>query len=75
MKQKDIALVLVMAAVAAVLSLIISRFLFSTPESRNQTAEVVDVISSDFTTPPPKYFNSTAVNPAQPIPLDSGNKQ
>jgi methionine-rich copper-binding protein CopC len=69
MKQKDIALIIVMAFVGAVASLIISRLLFSSPANREQTAEVVDVIEPRFSEPPSKYFNSSAVNPTQPIPL------
>lgn len=74
MKQKDIALILVMVFISAVLSLIISRLVFSTPQNREQQAEVVDVITPDFSTPPPKYFNNQSVDPAQPISIDTNNK-
>jgi len=74
MKQKDIALILVMVFIGAVISLLVSRLIFSSPQSRKQSAEVVDVITSDFSTPPPKYFNTNAINPTQPITLDTGNK-
>lgn len=75
MKQKDIALIGVMVLVGAVVALVISRLIFSSPKSRKQTAEVVDVITTEFPTPPPKYFNSNAVNPAQSITLGNKDKQ
>ena len=74
MKQKDIALILVMAFISAILALVISKLVFSSPGNREQQAEVVDVITPDFSTPPPKYFNSSSVDPAQPISIDA-NKQ
>lgn len=73
MKQKDVALIGVMVLVGAVVSLIVSRVIFSSPKNRQQTAEIVDVITPDFPAPPPKYFNSNAVNPAQPITIGSDN--
>jgi hypothetical protein len=75
MKQKDIALIGVMVLIGAVVALVISRLIFSSPKNRQQTAEVVDVITPEFPAPPPKYFNSNAVNPAQPITLGTDNKQ
>jgi len=69
MKQKDIALILVMVFISAILSLVISKFVFSTPQNRQQQAEVIDIITPEFPTPPPKYFNANAVDPAQPISL------
>lgn len=77
MKQKDIILIVVMVFVGGVLSLLVSRIFFSAPQSRKQSAEVVDVITSDFPTPPPKYFNSSSTNPARPIQVgtDSNKSQ
>jgi len=75
MKQKDIALIVVMVLVGAALSLVVSRLIFSSPKNRQQKTEVVDVINSDFSAPPPKYFNSSAINPTQPISLGTDSKQ
>jgi len=74
MKQKDIALIAVMVIVGAAVSLVISRIIFSSPKSRQKTAEIVDVITPEFSTPPAKYFNSNAINPAQPITLGTDSK-
>jgi len=71
MKQKDITLIIVMVFISAILSLVISKFVFSAPQNRQQKAEVVDVITPEFPTPPPKYFNINSVDPAQPIPISA----
>jgi hypothetical protein len=74
MKQKDIVLVIVMVFISAVISLLVSRWIFSSPQNRKQTAESVDVISADFTSPSLKYFNADSVNPTQQIQIgDSAN--
>jgi hypothetical protein len=74
MKQKDIALIIVIAFVSGVLSLLLSRFIFAPPQNRHQQVEVVDTITSDFPTPDPRYFNPNAVDPTQLIRIgDSTN--
>lgn len=75
MKQKDIALILVMVFIGAIIALVVSRLIFSAPKNRQQTAEIVDVITPEFPVPPPKYFNNNAINPAQPITLGTDDKQ
>jgi flagellar basal body-associated protein FliL len=75
-KQKDIALIIVIVFISAVVSLIGSRWIFSAPQNRQQTAEVVDVIGPEFTSLPRKYFNVNSVNPTQQIEIGgsgSGN--
>jgi hypothetical protein len=67
MKQKDWALVLVMAFVGGVFALFISNFLFASPKNRQQKAEIVDAISASFPQPPSQYFNKDSVNPTQPV--------
>lgn len=69
MKQKDIALILVMVFISGLLAFVISRWVFSKPQNREQTAEVVDIIKADFPPPPSKYFNSSSVNPTQQIEI------
>lgn len=73
MKQKDIALVLVMAFIATIIALVASRWIFSSPKNRQQTAEVVDVITADFSQPPQKYFNADSVNPTQQIEIGANS--
>lgn len=73
MKQKDIALIIVLAAVSAVFSFVISGWLFGKQADREQKGEIVDVISSDFPLPDSKYFNSSAIDPTQLIQIGEAN--
>lgn len=69
MKQKDLILIIVMVFISTVVALVVSRWIFATPQNRQQTAEAVDVISSDFSLPSSKYFNADSVNPTQQIEI------
>jgi hypothetical protein len=69
MKQKDIALVLVVCFVSAVLAFFLSNWLFGGEQSRGQKAETIDVITSEFRQPPEKYFNTRSVNPTKLIEI------
>lgn len=71
MKQKDIAIIIVIAAVSGVISFFLSGKLFVGSNNEMQ-AEVVDTISADFTPPSDKYFNKDSINPAQTIQLGAG---
>jgi hypothetical protein len=75
MKQKDIALIIVIAAISGIISLIVSGKVFVTPANRQQKVEVVDKITTDFTTPDKKYFNAQSIDPAQAIQLSNGDNQ
>ena len=67
MKQKDIALILVVVVMSGVLSLFVARLLFTPPKNRQQKVEVVDAITTDFLHPDSQYFNATSINPTQLI--------
>lgn len=73
MKQKDLALILVMVFIGVIVALIVSRLIFATPKNREQTVEVVDVISPEFSEPTAKYFNAESVNPTQQIEIGNSN--
>lgn len=66
MKQRDIALIVVIAILSAALSLLASNLLFG-EDAKRQTAEVVEAISSDFSAPDQSRFNSDAVDPTRTI--------
>ncbi|MGH7157771.1 MAG: hypothetical protein ACREGD_01705 [Candidatus Saccharimonadales bacterium] len=72
MKQKDVALIVVMVFVSAVIAFIVSGQIFGSPQNREQTAEVVEAITSEFPPPPTKYFNGTSINPTQLITIGGG---
>lgn len=73
MKQKDIALILVIAVVSGVISFLVSGWIFAKPADRQQKAEKVDVITSDFSLPDPAYFNADAINPTQLVRIGDSN--
>ncbi len=84
MKQKDIALIIAIVFASAVLSLVVGRFVFAQPKNRQQSVEVVDAISTQFTLPDGKYLNNQSINPTQLIqisensngnPFTSGDRQ
>jgi hypothetical protein len=69
MKQKDIALIIVIVFVSAVISFFVSKAVFGSPKNRQQQAEVIQPISSDFPQPDPRYFNSQAFDPTKVITI------
>jgi len=75
MKQKDIALIIVIAFVSGVVSFVVSGKLFVTPSNRAQQVEVVDPINASFQTPNKKYFNSSSIDPTQATTVTTDNNQ
>ena len=73
MKQKDIALIIIIVAISGVISFLASRWIFARPADRQQKAEVVDIITSDFPLPDSKYFNNNAIDPTQLIQIGNSN--
>lgn len=69
MKQKDIALIVVIGLVSAVFSIVLSKSLFSTTTIKKQKVEVVQAISPSFNEPDKAYFNSTAFDPTRQITI------
>ncbi len=74
MKQKDIALMLVIIAVSGTISYFVANIFVSSPSKHPQKVEVVEKISSEFNKPDAKYFNAQSVNPTKLIQIgDSSN--
>jgi len=69
MKQKDIALIIVVTFLSGIISLFASNALFASPKNRQQKVEVVEAISASFPTPSTKYFNSESINPTELIQI------
>jgi hypothetical protein len=67
MKQKDLVLIIAISFVSAVLALLLSNLVISSPKSRQQKAEVVEAITDEFKQPDKKYFNDQSVNPTKQI--------
>jgi hypothetical protein len=75
MKQKDVAVILIIAFISAIVSFLASNKLFVTPANRQQKAEVVDQITASFQTPDKKYFNTNSIDPAQSGVIGGDNNQ
>ena len=76
MKQKDIALIIVVAAISIVVGFVASGLLLGSSGKGKQTAETVDAISASFPAPDKRYFNEKSVDPTQTITIgDTSNNQ
>lgn len=73
MKQKDLALIIVIGAISAAISFAASHFLFASPGDRQQKVAMVDPITTQFINPDAKFFNSQSIDPAKLIEVGSGN--
>lgn len=74
MKQKDIALIIIIVFVSALLSFFTSRYLLVPSSARSAQVEIVEPIVADFVQPDKAYFNDDAINPTQTIEIsESGN--
>lgn len=68
MKQKDIALIIIIVFVSGIVSFVVSGKLFA-PTKGHQSVETVDKISSDFNVPDSTYFNKNSIDPTQLIEI------
>lgn len=73
MKQKDLLLIIVIIVISAVASFFVSKQIFSSPTKRQQKAEVVQEITSDFAPPDKKYFNKNSINPTKLITISQNS--
>ncbi len=74
MKQKDVALIIIVVFVTGVVSFFLSGVLFKTSNLVEQV-ETVEPISAEFMQPDEKYFNSNAINPTQLIQIGKDNNK
>lgn len=75
MKQKDIAIIIVVIFVSGVLSYFVSSALFASEDNLKTQVEVVQPITADFPKPDPRYFNAESVNPTLNITIGDGQNQ
>jgi energy-converting hydrogenase Eha subunit A len=68
MKQKDLALIIVIIIVSAVISLFVSRLIFKSA-AHQQQAVVVQPITGNFERPAQAYFNSSSIDPTKVISI------
>lgn len=72
MKQKDIALIIVIVFISGVSSYFISNKFISSPKHDLKSAKV-EPITSDFSEPSTAYYNDKSINPTQLIKIDDNN--
>lgn len=76
MKQKDIAMIVLVVFFSAVISFFVSKLVFTSSSQRSLTAETVEPIDPSFQQPDAAYFNEQAINPTQLIKIgDNDNNQ
>lgn len=75
MKQKDIALILIIVFISAIVSLFVSKAIFVSPKSRQQQVDKVQPITADFPKPDSHYFNTSSFDPTQLITIGQNNNQ
>lgn len=68
MKQQDIAVVIIIVFFAGIFSFVITNK-FVAPSNKKLEAQVVEPITSEFTVPDSKVFNSEAINPTKLIEI------
>ncbi|MCA9324758.1 hypothetical protein KDA23_01675 [Candidatus Saccharibacteria bacterium] len=73
MKQKDIAMIVLIIGIAGIASFFVSKAIFASASAREQKAEVVDAITTTFTLPSDKYFNENSIDPTQLIQIGDGS--
>lgn len=73
MKQKDVALILVIAIISGTLSFVVSSKFVKTPHNSQQKVEKVDAITTDFSGFNDKYFNQNSIDPAQFVQIGNNH--
>lgn len=74
MKQKDIALIIVIVFVSGALSFVISNK-FISPPKHDEKAAKVEPITAEFKEPSKAYFNEQSINPTQLIQIENNANQ
>jgi hypothetical protein len=73
MKQKDIAVIIVVVFISGILSVFISNAVFASPKNRKQQVEVVQPITAEFPQPDNHYFNNQSFDPTKIITIGQNN--
>ena len=73
MKQKDVALIIVIVVISGIISLVVSKTLFVSSADRQQQVDVVQPIDASFQAPSTSYFNANSVDPTQLILIGNAN--
>lgn len=75
MKKNDIALIILIASISMVVTYFIAKAIIGTPNSKQVSAEVVELIKPDLVQPSSKIFNRDAINPTVVIQIGNPSNQ
>lgn len=73
MKNKDLAMIIMVIFISGLLSFFVSHLIFAKPQDKIQKAEIVEKIDTNFNQPNNKYFNSNSINPTYQIQINNNN--
>lgn len=74
MKQKDIALIIIIVFISGMLSFFISNKFISSPKHDLKSAKI-EPITAEFKEPNKKYFNDKSINPTQLIRIEKNENK
>lgn len=74
MKQKDIAIIIIIVFASGILSFFISNKFISPPKHDLKAAKV-EPINAEFAEPDNRYFNDKSINPTQIIRIGNNENQ
>lgn len=75
MKKNDIALIVLIVSISLVVTYFVAKAILGDPKGQEVSAEVVEPISPDLTTPSNKIFNRDAINPTVVIQIGNPSNQ
>lgn len=75
MKKNDIALILLIVSVCAVITYFIGNAIIGDQSAKQVSAEVVEPITGNITEPSKEIFNKDAINPTVVIQIGSPSNQ
>lgn len=75
MKKNDIALIVLIVSISLVVTYFVAKAVLGDPKGQEVSAEVVEPITPDLTTPSNKIFNRDAINPTVVIQIGNPSNQ
>lgn len=71
MKKSDIAMLILIAAVAAGIAYFVAHAIFGNMSEKVQTVKTIEPITSQVEAPDSKIFNENAINPSVEVNIDN----
>jgi len=75
MKKNDIAILVLIASITLVISYLLVKAIFGSPQDQTTTVETVEPISASLVEPSPLIFNKDAINPTVVIQIGNPSNQ